>query len=288
MTNFRDITLVAFLCTLSFLNSACLPTVITDAINNANNNLNKNGNGNDDSPTGPNGGNGDDDGNKGNENGGNNGVGTGILSQFVDHSYPNLRPNPIPPPSQVKFTLPENALVKVDRVLRYADPGSADCTRSALSYADSAETIYGPIKPLSDYEGFSIRQGTSTVSGQIDPIDFIGYIHDDSSSVAVIDEVGGLAVAGTLNFESTPSGTFVYTGLNILRYYSSEDLRGFVQDETFAMSINFAEQTGQLIGSAVSTTSKLTTDDNGNRIYETRSTISGNIWVNKNSGEFGG
>ena len=105
------------------------------------------------------------------------------------------------------------------------------------------------IEPIPDYPGFSLVNTTATVDGRL--IGVLGFIHDASKSVAVFDETGGLAVGGS-DYVQTPSGTFSYSGMNIMRY---KEIPGEVQDGTFRMNVDFANGTGSLTGTANQITS---------------------------------
>ena len=67
-----------------------------------------------------------------------------------------------------------------------------------------------------------------------------GFIHDASSSVArfltkLVDWIG----CGGQDFTATPTGSFTYEGMNIMRYSADESSRGQIQDGTFTLTCEF-------------------------------------------------
>ena len=76
----------------------------------------------------------------------------------------------------------------------------------------------------------------------------------------------------TRPFVPTPTGTFTYSGINVLKY---SQIPGIFQEGRFELVADFNNQTGTITGSAVDADSA-----------SSRSEISGNIILNNMTGEF--
>ena len=262
MTNVRITTLVALLFTFAFLNSACLPTSLTDAIENA---VKNNSSGND------NGGGGNND----NGNGGDGGpIGT------VDTGSPD---NLI-----TKYSF-ENESYLIYNQDRTEDPGdSTEVFSLGLRQTHTEIPDY-----FLDYTRIKYQNSTS-------PTYFL-HLADvrwkesgdlivssgGSGGVISLTSSGELRVRGP-NFEETPTGTFTYKGLNILRYTGAEfsgtpdgsdgyDMNIDFQNGIFTLLVDFETGKGTINGNAM----QIHYDPVG-----ASSTIAGEINVNNKTGEF--
>ena len=281
MINLRGLALIAMLFLVGISSSACLPTA-TDIVNaligetpDPDDNGGGGGGGGGPAPD-PSGGGG---GPAPDPSGG--GGDPARLSMFTDDTFPDLLTPTTPPTGNVNISAEEEGVQMNEGLVRF--------TQEDIRYVPTTQTDFSnqldenEIEHLPDYEGFNVVRSSVNVDGRTDPVSYIGFFHNASSSVAILDSVGGLAVGGA-DFQPTPTGQFIYTGMNILRYLGSEQSLGEVQDGTFVMSVNFENQTGQIVGKAVDTTSGV--DREGVREYLSNSSITGNIWLNNVTGTF--
>ena len=127
--------------------------------------------------------------------------------------------------------------VRVDEtgLLRIAEPGTGDQVLRYATDQDNVQVGTIALADISDYTGFQEVNSTATVGDR--SVSFIGFVHTATASVAVFDEVGGLAIGGR-NFVTAglPTGPQTFTGMNILRYSNSPVARGQIQDGTFTLT----------------------------------------------------